>query len=184
MTDPILSIREMQESDLDLILDYWFASSAEYLAGMGADINKLPERQAWRERLGAQLGQSYPEKQSYAIIWEVDGLPVGHSNLNPIHFGDEANMHLHLWQAATRRRGLGADLVRLTLPFFFDNMELQRLYCEPFAHNPAPNKTMAKVGFELVKTYVGVPGSINSEQLVNQWLLTRKQCRQLGLIDS
>ena len=41
--------------------------------------------------------------------------------------------------------------------------------------NPAPNKTLARVGFEFVKEYVTVPGSINFEQPVNRWEMTREK---------
>lgn len=38
--------------------------------------------------------------------------------------------------------------------------------------NPAPNKTLKKAGFELVKEYVTTPGPINFEQPVKLWCLS------------
>jgi len=40
--------------------------------------------------------------------------------------------------------------------------------------NPAPHKTLEKAGFHLAKEYTTVPGSINFEQQVKQWLITRQ----------
>ena len=57
----------------------------------------------------------------------------------------------------------------MTLPFFFENFKLKKLYCEPYALNAAPNKTLTKAGFNFVKKYSTIPGSISFEQEVNQW---------------
>lgn len=179
MNQPILSVREMQEADINLILDYWLSADAGFLAGMGADIAKLPTRQDWEIMLATQLSQSYKEKQSYCIIWLVDDVPAGHSNTNKILFGEEAHMHLHLWKANKRQKGMGAALVKMTLPYFFNNLELKKLYCEPYALNPAPNKTLEKVGFTFVKQHISIPGSLNFEQPAKLWELTYDNYRKL-----
>ena len=44
---------------------------------------------------------------------------------------------------------------------------LENLYCEPYALNLAPNGTLLKLGFKLVKQYETTPGSINFYQKVN-----------------
>lgn len=175
MTHPHLSVRPLQSSDINLIINYWLSADPEYLLGMGADPAKMPIREHWEKMLSQQLTQSYEEKQSYGVIWEADGQPVGHSNVNKIRFGQEAYMHLHLWNSGLRRKGMGVELVRLSLPFYFENLQLKTLYSEPYALNPAPNKTLDKAGFELVKTYTTIPGYLNFEQEVNLWEMTRER---------
>ena len=44
---------------------------------------------------------------------------------------------------------------------------------EPYAQNPAPNRILSKVGFELIKTYDTTPGWISLHQTVNLWELSR-----------
>lgn len=168
-----LSVREIEDSDIPLITDYWLSADAEFLRGMGADITKLPSREQWREMLSTQLRQPYQEKQSYATIWLADGEPVGHCNVNKIVFGKEAYMHLHLWRVGARQKGMGTTLLKLSLPYFFANLQLEKVICEPYALNPAPNKTLARVGFRLINEYTTVPGMINFEQPVKRWELTR-----------
>ena len=125
--------------------------------------------------LSEQIEQPYAQKKAYCIIWLLDGAPVGHSNINQITFGEQAYMHLHLWKNDSRQRGLGTEFVRLTLPFFFENFRLKRLFCEPYALNPAPNRTLEKVGFQFVETYMAAEGTITFKQPVNKWSLTRDQ---------
>lgn len=172
MTTPLLGIREMQESDIPSIASYWLDSDPQYLINMGVDLDKLPPRAAFTQMLQTQIKAPLNQKKTYCMIWTIEEQAVGHCNVNNIAFGQNAHMHLHLWQGQNRHKGLGKAFVEMSLPFFFTNLELQQLICEPFAANPAPNKTLEKVGFELVKTYTTVPGSITREQKVNRWELT------------
>lgn len=174
-----LSVSELQEFHIPFIIDYWLNADTAFLEGMGVDLSKMPSRQLWEESLLEQLRQPIPEKKSYCIIWHQHDHPIGHSNINKIVFGQEAYMHLHLWQSQTRQKGMGETLVRMTLPFFFENYQLQTLFCEPYALNPAPNKTLAKVGFQFLETYITTPGWLNFEQAVNKWAMTRESYQSL-----
>ncbi|MCB0703745.1 MAG: GNAT family N-acetyltransferase [Saprospiraceae bacterium] len=176
----MLSIREIQESDIPLLADYWFHSSDQHLIGMGVDLAKMPGRQDFESMLRDQLQKPVESKETYCVIWLLDGQPIGHNNVNNITFGKQANMHLHVWHPANRQSGLGHQFLCQSIPYFFKTLKLEKLYCEPYAHNPAPNNTLRKLGFEFVKTYRTIPGSINFEQEVNQWLLRADQLNQLA----
>ena len=89
-------------------------------------------------------------------------------------------MHLHLWKKDIRKSGLGTELVKMTLPYFFNNMNLKILYCEPYSLNPAPNNALKKVGFEFVKENITIPGFLNFEQKVNLWKLTCEKFKTLN----
>ncbi len=169
-----LSIREIRASDLTPLVDYWMQATPEYLRGMGADPDKLPSRDAFTAMLAEQLGQPYDAKKSYCLIWEADGEPIGHCNVNKIVFGESAYMHLHLWKPDIRQQGMGAAFIRLALPYFFNNLHLARLYCEPYALTPGPNKTLAKVGFTFVKEHITIPGFLNFEQPVWLWVFEKR----------
>lgn len=166
----MLEVREAILDDVKHIADYWLGSDKEYLVGMGVDLNKLPKRKEFVKMLSAQIALPIKEKQSYALVWMVDGVAIGHCNINGIEFGECAYMHLHIWNADERRRGVGAALLEKSLPFFFNNYELKRLYCEPYADNPAPHRVLEKVGFVLEKEYMTTPGSICFEQPVKRWV--------------
>ena len=173
-----LSVRELTEADIDFIIAYWLNADETFLNGMGADIAKMPSGNEWKRMLTEQISQSYEEKKSYCIIWLIDGNPVGHANVNKIKFGEEAYMHLHLWKAGNRQKGAGTTLVKLALPYFFENLQLKKLYCEPYALNPAPNKTLEKVGFTFIKEHITVPGILNFEQKVKLWQLSDDDLRK------
>lgn len=175
MMKSLLSVREMQVSDIPLIVQYWHQSDEQLLLQMGVDPFKIPPKQQLTDYLSIQLEKPISERQSFCIILEIDHTPIGHCNTNPTTFGKNATMHLHIWNAAARKSGNGIQLLQLTLPYFFDRLQLQYLISEPYALNEAPNRTLKKAGFDFIKTYTTVPGSLNFEQSVNQWMLTAEK---------
>lgn len=179
MPEPTLSVRELRSDDIEAISNYWLGADPAFLEGMGVDLAKLPKREEWHQMLTEQLATPLKEKKSYALIWEVDGQAVGHSNINKIVFGQEAYMHLHIWNPEVRKKGYGVQFIRLSLPYYFTNYELQVLYCEPYALNAAPNRTLKQAGFHPLKEYVTTPGWINFEQPVRLWAMSRKEFEQL-----
>ncbi|CAN5908676.1 hypothetical protein BH11BAC7_BH11BAC7_23840 [soil metagenome] len=174
-----LSVRELQQKDIDPLTHYWLTAPPEFLAGMGVDLQKMPRPEEWSMMLNEQLNTPVKDKKSYCITWLEDGVAIGHSNISKILYGEEAFMHLHLWNNASRKKGNGSAFVKLTLPYFFENYKLKKLCCEPYALNPAPNKTLKKAGFTFVKKYTCVPGILNFEQEVNLWEMTREQYETL-----
>jgi RimJ/RimL family protein N-acetyltransferase len=174
-----LSVRELQQNDIEPLSDYWFKAEPSFLANMGVDISKMPTRTQWEQMLNEQISQSYKEKQSYCVIWLLNDEPIGHSNVNRIIFGEEAYMHLHIWKPGNRTKGMGLQFVKMTLPYFFKNIQLKKVCCAPYALNPAPNKTLEKLGFEFIKEYITVPGWINFEQPVKHWELTLQKFKEL-----
>jgi len=175
-----LSIREMNLKDIEKVVDYFVDADDKYLSGMGADKNKLPERESWISKLRIEVKKEYVQKEFYYIIWLLDNQPVGHSNVNKIQFGKSATMHLHLWKNKNRQSGLGLDFLKRTIPFYFEKLGLLKLICEPYSKNIAANKTLNKLGFDLIRTYKTTPGWINFHQTVNRHELTRTKFESLN----
>jgi len=169
----ILSVREMIVNDIENIVDYFVDADADFLKAMGADKRKLPERKAWIKKLKAELEKPYEEKKFYEIVWLIDNQSVGHSSINNINFGESATMHLHLWKGNNRKKGLGVEFLKQSIPYYFEHFKLEKLICEPRAENIAPNKVLRKVGFHLIRTYETTPDWINFHQTVNRYELIK-----------
>jgi len=170
-----LAVRESTINDLEKIVDYFLKADKDFLIGMGVDIAKLPAKMEWMNMLLENHQQSIETKKFYYITWLLNDEAIGHSNINKINFGQEAYMHLHVWQRQHRQKGEGLKLFQMTLPFYFNVFKLKYLYCEPSATNPAPNKVLEKLGFDFIKTYDTTPGWINFYQTVNRWCLTKEK---------
>lgn len=175
-----LTVREIKIEDIKLIVNYWLNSDTEFLSKIGVDLAKLPTEENLTNMLTEQINTKLENKKSYALIWELEGKPIGHSNINGIKLGKEATMHLHIWKSNIRQKGIGTELVKLSLPYYFEKFNLEKIICEPYALNPAPNKTISKIGFQFISTYKTIPGTLNFEQEVNRWELTRSNVKILN----
>ncbi|NDV15441.1 GNAT family N-acetyltransferase [Muricauda sp. TY007] len=170
-----LSVREMKQSDIEHFAQYWLNATDQYLLDMGVDTKKRPTKEQIEKLVNDQIGVPMEKRKAYFLTWLYDDEPIGCSNVNQIEYGKKAFMHLHIWRHSNRQRGIGTRLIKKSLPFYFKNLKLQELYCEPYALNPAPNKAMGKIGFTFIKQYLTVPGASNFEQMVNQWKLTKME---------
>jgi RimJ/RimL family protein N-acetyltransferase len=157
--------------DYELMIDYFLNAGQGFLKGMGVDPGKLPERAAWIEAALLDHDRPAHEKERSYLKWIYDGAPVGHSSINRIQVGEQAFIHLHLWIRDLRRAGLGTQFFRASASEFMRMHGFKRLYCEPYAENPAPNRVLSKAGFRFIKRYRTIPGPINFEQEVNQYVL-------------
>lgn len=174
-----ISVSPAKPEHYPFIVDYFVNGDAKFLNGMGVDPKKLPSRQSWLATLYENHARPYKDKNIFYVIWHLDEKPIGHSNINKIIFGQEAYMHLHMWLADTRQQGLGQELVKQSLPYYFKEFQLQNLFCEPYALNPGPNKTLKKLGFDFIKEYETIPGLISFQQPVNRWCLSASRYREL-----
>ncbi len=177
-------IREMGVEDVDLIINYFLQSDHGFLREMGVDPKKLPPKHEWRRLILEDLERPLQNKKFYYLIWELNDSPVGHSNINKIVYGKEAYMHFHLWDPMKRQRGSGQHFIRECISRYFGKFDLQNLFCEPYAENPGPNRTLARVDFEFVNKYDTTPGWINFHQTVNRWALTRERWLKISCCDA
>lgn len=169
----MIAVREIKRKDAESIVRYFHDAKPDFLQTMGVDRSKLPPVEEWVRAIHSDMDLPVEAKQFFYVIWLFDGKPIGHSNINKIVYGQEAYMHLHLWTEDKRHQGIGSSLVRLSLPYYFSNFKLNELFCEPNANNPAPNKTLERTGFELVKEYETTPGWLNFHQPVKRWRMSK-----------
>jgi RimJ/RimL family protein N-acetyltransferase len=170
-TDPLA--RPMLLSEALLIIDYFHGAPTDFLRGLGVDPAKLPTRERWRALYEQEFGLPVERRSSFLVLWEHGGEPLGFSTADKIVIGERAFMHLHIFHPERRQRGLGTALVRQTAQVYFDALRIDELFCEPYALNAAPNRTLQKAGFKYVMTHETVPGPLNFHQPVNRWRLSR-----------
>jgi len=70
------SVREMEERDIKLVVDYFVNAEPDFLKGMGADKSKLPNRDEWITKLIGELNKPIKEKEFYYIIWQIKAEPM------------------------------------------------------------------------------------------------------------
>jgi len=167
-----LEVRRFSSSqEYEGMIDYFLGADDSFLNGMGVARSLLPTREVWLPSALADHELPDDQKDRLYLGWFDQGRQIGHSSVNRIRVGEDAFFHLHLWRPELRRSGVGTYLCQQSISIYFDRLELKRLWSEPYAENPAPNRTLVKLGFEFVKRYRTVPGTISFEQDVNLYRL-------------
>jgi len=165
--------RPMLPAEAALIIDYFHNASPAFLHGLGVDPARLPPRETWRAHYDREFSLPIEQRKSYLVLWTLGPSSIGFSTADKIVIGAQAFMHLHIFDPGRRQQGHGAALVRQTAQLYFETLRIQDLYCEPYALNVAPNRTLQKAGFKYVMTHECVPGPLNFHQPVNRWVLRR-----------
>jgi RimJ/RimL family protein N-acetyltransferase len=165
--------RPMLLSETDVIIDYFHSASPEFLNSLGVDPSRLPDRAQWKTIFERYFALPIEARNFFAIMWEIEEKPAGFTSADKIIFGQEAYMHLHIFEPEQRKTGNGTFFVRESAKIYFDTLRIGRLYCEPNALNVAPNRTLQAAGFKYVKTHETVPGPLNFHQPVTRWMLER-----------
>jgi hypothetical protein len=171
---PTRIARPMLLSETRLVIDYFLNATPEYLNSLGVDPKLVPERAAWQARFEQQFALPVEQRKVLLVLWELDGKPAGFSSSDRITLGEEAFMHLHVLDPERRQKGNGAIFVRQTAKIYFELLKIRRLFCEPYALNVAPNRTLQAAGFKYIKPHETVPGPMNFHQPVTRWMIERE----------
>jgi RimJ/RimL family protein N-acetyltransferase len=168
-----LTVREMKLEEAGIIADYFHEATPEYLEMLGVDPTKVPEREKLLQRYAHECSLPRESRKQFIVVWILGDTPVGFSSADRIVFGREAYMHLHIFRPEHRKSGYGAECVKETVKIYFEQLDLQRVFCEPNAFNVAPNRTLQRAGFTYLKTHMTVPGPLNYHQAVTRWVLEK-----------
>jgi RimJ/RimL family protein N-acetyltransferase len=173
---PALAVRPFESAaEYAAMVDYFVGAAPEFLRGMGVDPARLPSREAWLAAALADAARPDAQRERIYLAWLVDGELAGHSSASHIEPGVQAHVHLHLWRPELRRSGAGTELFARSIDHYFERLDLARVVCEPWAGNPGPNRTLARLGFRLVRRYRCVPTNIALEQEVAHHELGREE---------
>ena len=157
-----MKVREITSSDIPFILAYWRENSFADLERMGELAR--PDENANREFMTwfCETRPSVDEAKEDILIWEVDERAIGYATLKDVRPGQDAQIHLHMWDKELRGKGFGSVLFCLSAVTFITKFQLKNLYCQPKSDNPMPNRMLTKIGFPMLETvdWIRADGSI------------------------
>jgi hypothetical protein len=160
-------VRPLAPAEIHHIVDYLVGSSPADRERMG--LANVPPREALAQAYLEACTTPEQDAKSFYLVWLVDDRPIGFSSLKGIVRGEHAGMHLHIWDASLRGKGHGALLFCLSALEFHRRFQLKSLVCEPRSTNPMPNRMLAKIGFPLLRTYVGASSELSAVAELNRY---------------
>ncbi len=78
------NVIEMKISELHLMINYFLEADHSFLLGLGVDPTKLPQFDRWYEILQQDFDRPVNDRQFFYLVWDLDGIAVGHSHVNDI----------------------------------------------------------------------------------------------------
>jgi hypothetical protein len=68
-----LSVREIQQQDIEPLVNYWMTATPEFLTGMGVDLQKMPRPEEFTMMLNEQINTPLKDKKTYASSgWKTE----------------------------------------------------------------------------------------------------------------
>ena len=147
-----LVVRELEERDIPLIDTYWRSLTQDDLNRMSIDCDRIPASDEFRARLTKLLDTPLSDRASDPLVWEVDGTAVGFTNLNNISRGNQADIHLHMFDSKFRGKGLGRRLFVRCVQKYFQRHHLTKIICQPASTNPGPTGLMRALRIPVSRT--------------------------------
>jgi len=168
-----LTVRPFAAEDIAGYIAYLTQMPAADRQNMGVAVDRLPPPEKMRADLAASLTEPVELARTFMLAWCLDGAVIGHSSLKDIVLGQSGRMHLHMWRSDLRGKGYGPSLFCLAALDFYGRFGLQSIICEPKSENPMPNRMLRKIGFPLLKTYVGTSSELSAVCELNRYEIRR-----------
>jgi hypothetical protein len=137
-----LMIRDLSESDIPLVLDYWFRSPPGFIESMGVDLKKLPQESEMALNLTEKCRENakLPTSKLNALVITYQGQPIGVHTLFPFTEGDFGIFHAHIWKPEMRQRGLAKYTYPRACLEFINRFNLKRILFKTRSRTLGPSR--------------------------------------------
>lgn len=148
----LISVRDIQESDIPLLLDYWFRSPPGFIEGMGVDLAKMPTELEMRGNVTKRIRDNrvLPVSKLPILVITYDAKPIGVHNINPLIEADYGIFHAHIWNPTYRRQGLGLRSYPKACRLFMERFELKRILFKTPLQNTGSIRVKEKLGIRCI----------------------------------
>jgi RimJ/RimL family protein N-acetyltransferase len=173
-----VALRDLRESDIPLILGYWYHSPPGYIASMGVDVSKMPSEDEMRKSLRNKVktNRRLLHSKLNALVILVNREPIGFHTLTSIKEGDSGIFHAHIWKKELRGQGIGLQSYPEACRLFMERFDLQRIHFRTPAQNVGAIRVKEKLGIRCVGEETLDFDIIKKGTLGRIFELTRQEC--------
>ncbi len=157
--DQVLILREVEESDLHTLVDYWMDASDDHLELLGVDRTALGSRDDIEGRFRSYLPSSGPIDKALWVT-TVDGVVSAYVNIH-LKAPDENYLHGHIIRADLRGRGIGYDgTLNVVRQAFARYAAMESILLVTQPHNERVNGLLTKLGLRSQRRYLERPDGL------------------------
>jgi RimJ/RimL family protein N-acetyltransferase len=172
-----VSVRDLSEAEIPLVLDYWFRSPPGFIESLGADPSRLPPEAQFadtlRQRIRTNETLAASKLNALAILYE--GQSVGFHTLNPLTEGDFGIFHAHIARPEFRRRGIAECSYPQACRVFLRRFDLRRTLFKTPVQNAGAIRVKEKLGLRCLGEELVDFGIIRPGTLAKLYELTREE---------
>lgn len=173
-----VALRDLRESDIPLILGYWFHSPPGYIASMGVDVSKMPSEDEMRKSLRNKVktNRRLLHSKLNALVILVNREPIGFHTLTSVKEGDSGIFHAHICKKELRGQGIGLQSYPEACRIFMERFDLQKIHFKTPLQNIGAIRVKEKLGIRCVGEETLNFDIIKEGTLGKIFELTRQEC--------
>jgi len=171
-------LRDIEESDVETLVNYWHNTDPAYLASIGVDLTKLASRDVTRTRFLSSLpgAQQPPERATFVVT--CDGQLVAYTNLN-FKSMDEVYAHVHTVVRSTLAKALVYAYFPEMIKIFFKRFPITRLKMQTSPANQNINRFLAQFGLAPQRVHLATPDGMARPGDFNIYEIPRSAANQI-----
>jgi len=166
-------IRDLEESDVPALVEYWHGSTPDYLYSIGVDLSKLTTREETRQRLLASLEAAGKRSRITLVVAAAGGKPLAYSNAN-LGADGVGYVHAHVLDPALRRLGFASTAFLGVLSTFCTHFGIEKLVFQTSPENEAINRLVQRFGFVPRQVHLEQPDGMARPGLFNVYEVPRQ----------
>ena len=154
--DTEVTVRDIEEADVQTLVDYWHGSDSEYLRSLGVDVTKLVSQEETRNRFLSSVPPSQSDQRRATFIVASSEQIIGYTNLHIVS-PEEVYAHIHILQKGIRSKGLAYVLFLEMLRIFFSCLPIEKLIFQTSPENKSLHRLIQRFGFTPTRAYLSNP---------------------------
>jgi hypothetical protein len=151
-----VTIRDLEESDVEMLVSYWHDGDPAYLSSLGVDLKKLGSRDQTRGRFLASIPGPHENPERATFVVDAAGKPVVYTNLN-FKSMDEVYVHFHTLERQPFVKALVYFLFPEMLQIFFRRFPITRLIMQTSTGNRNINRFLGRFGLTPSRVHLSTP---------------------------
>jgi hypothetical protein len=163
--------RDLMETDIETIVDYWHGSDPGFLQSLGADLSKLTSRSATRERLSLTLNRGPEAHRAYFVIASEREL-LAYTNLN-FRSTTDACAHFHVLKRTSKVKATAYVVFPDVMRAFFSLFPLERIEMQTLPENRNIDQLLQRFGLQPRRAFMTQPDGFARPGELNIWEIRR-----------
>ncbi len=180
LRDGNFKIRGVEASDLPALVAYWHDRGPDFLRSLGADPDKLPQREETARRFLGSIPRPGENQERATFIVEDDRRqPIAYTNIN-FSSSEEGVIHFHVLRPGPLGKAVAYLLFPEMVRIYFECFPLRRIVMQTSPANRNINRFLQRFGLEPQLRHLAKPDGMARPGDFNVYEIERGQAGRIS----